>query len=65
MDAAGRTSHSIDLETWSLISKRYKRITKAVSGEFWNSSSETSHSLYVGSYGRKAAINTNDSIFLT
>lgn len=35
-------------------------MTKAVNGEFWDSSSEISHSLYVGSYGRNTAINTSD-----
>lgn len=43
-----------------LVSQRYKRITRAVNSEFWNSDSETTHSLYVGSYGRGTAINTSD-----
>lgn len=38
------------------ISLRYKRITKRINTDFWSSSSETSHSLYVGSYGRGTAI---------
>lgn len=53
-------NHPIDMDTRSLISKRYKRITRAVNIEFWNNSSETEHSLYVGSYGRGTAINTSD-----
>ncbi|HAT8001666.1 TPA: nucleotidyltransferase [Citrobacter braakii] len=37
------------------ISTRYKNITKRLNTDFWNSSSDTSHSLYVGSYGRNTA----------
>lgn len=55
-----RNNHPISMETRSLISKRYKRITKATNSEFWNSDSETAHSRYVGSYGRGTAINTSD-----
>ena len=55
-----QNNHPIDKETRSLISARYKRITKAVNNEFWDSSSETAHSRYVGSYGRGTAINTSD-----
>lgn len=53
-------NHPIDMDTRSLISKRYKTITKAVNGDFWNSNSETDHSRYVGSYGRGTAINVSD-----
>ena len=53
-------NHPIDAETRELISYRYKRITKAVNQEFWNSNSETSNSRYVGSYGRGTAIDTSD-----
>ncbi|MGO5211424.1 nucleotidyltransferase [Olsenella umbonata] len=60
MDKVHENNHSIPLETRSLISKRYKRMTKAVNGEFWDSSSETAHSRYVGSYGRGTAIDTSD-----
>ena len=55
-----RNSHIISSDTRLLISARYKRITRAINSEFWNSSSETDHSLYVGSYGRNTAINTSD-----
>lgn len=44
----------------SLVSLRYHTITKAINNEFWNSTSNTLHSLYVGSYGRNTAINTSD-----
>ena len=50
----------IPMDTRTTISARYKTITKAVNREFWNSTSETSHSLYVGSYGRGTAIDTSD-----
>lgn len=51
---------SINSEVRSRISQRYKRITKAINREFWGSDSETSHTLYVGSYGRGTATNTSD-----
>lgn len=47
-------------DTRNLISLRYRTVTKAINNEFWNSISDTSHSLYVGSYGRNTAINTSD-----
>lgn len=50
----------ISLEKRKLISTRYKCVTKAINREFWNSISDTAHSLYVGSYGRGTAINTSD-----
>ena len=56
----GKDNHPINQDTRSLISKRYKAITKAVNRSFWDSSSETAHSRYVGSYGRGTAINTSD-----
>lgn len=60
MDRVLPGNHSIAAETRSLISRRYKRMTKAVNSEFWDSSSETAHSRYVGSYGRRTAIDTSD-----
>lgn len=38
------------------ISTRYKAITKRLNTDFWDTDSNTSHSLYVGSYGRNTAI---------
>lgn len=55
-----KNAHIIDSDTRSHISSRYKRITKAINQTFWNSSSETAHSFYVGSYGRGTSINTSD-----
>lgn len=37
------------------ISTRYGNITQRLNRDFWNTSSSTSHSLYVGSYGRNTA----------
>ncbi len=42
------------------IQYRYKQITKRINLDYWNSDSETSHSLYVGSYGRGTDIHTSD-----
>ena len=42
------------------ISYRYKRITRQLNTDFWNTESDTSHSLYVGSYGRGTAIHVSD-----
>ena len=50
----------IPQEVISLISYRYRVVTKAINKEFWDSQSETMHSLYVGSYGRCTAIKTSD-----
>lgn len=50
----------VDLSTREQISKRYKRITRAVNAEFWNSNSDTAHSFYVGSYGRGTAAAASD-----
>ena len=37
------------------ISTRYKNITKRLNFDYWDTSSDTTHSLYVGSYGRNTA----------
>lgn len=50
----------IPMDTRATISARYKTITRAVNRDFWNSTSEMAHSLYVGSYGRGTAIDTSD-----
>jgi hypothetical protein len=39
------------------ISSRYKVITRRLNADFWDTTSDVSHSLYVGSYGRNTAIN--------
>lgn len=42
------------------ISYRYKRITRQLNEDFWESNSDTYHSLYVGSYGRDTDIHVSD-----
>jgi len=38
------------------ISQRYRAITKRLNTDYWDTTSDTAHSLYVGSYGRNTAI---------
>lgn len=47
---------NIQVNDGGSIGSRYKAITRRLNTDFWNTSSETSHSLYVGSYGRNTAI---------
>lgn len=51
---------TISLDFRTTVSKRYKVITQIINRAFWNSFSDTSHSFYVGSYGRNTAISTGD-----
>lgn len=60
MDTVTKRGEVISREQRAIISLRYRRITKAINTEFWNSMSETEHSFYVGSYGRGTAIDTSD-----
>jgi hypothetical protein len=50
-----KDNYNITTELIGSISYRYKRITKQLNKDFWNTESETAHSLYVGSYGRDTA----------
>lgn len=59
-ESVKKNSYSIGQDIISLISKRYKTITKAINTNFWNNGSDSAHSLYVGSYGRGTAVNTSD-----
>ena len=47
---------NIQVKDGGTISSRYKTVTRRLNTDFWNTTSETSHSLYVGSYGRNTAI---------
>jgi len=47
---------NIQVSDGGTISNRYKAITKRLNTDFWSTTSDTSHSLYVGSYGRNTAI---------
>lgn len=60
MNVVSKHGEKISAGQRSNISYRYKRITRAINREFWNSESETNHSFYVGSYGRGTAIDTSD-----
>lgn len=50
-----RSNYLIPSSTVGTISYRYKRITRQLNTDFWDTTSETAHSLYVGSYGRDSA----------
>lgn len=47
-------------DTVSKIQYRYHQITKRINLDYWDSTSEIQHSLYVGSYGRGTEIWTGD-----
>ena len=47
---------NIKVNDGGTISPRYKAITRRLNTDFWDTTSDTSHSLYVGSYGRNTAI---------
>ena len=47
---------NIQVSDGGTISARYKTITRRLNTDFWNTTSDRSHSLYVGSYGRNTAI---------
>ena len=47
-------------ETLSTISDRYCNITKRINKDYYNSSSDTDHSLYIGSFGRGTEILSSD-----
>lgn len=47
---------NIQVRNVGTISVRYKNITRRLNSDFWDTFSDTSHSLYVGSYGRNTAI---------
>ena len=47
---------NILVQNTGIISSRYRAITRRLNTDFWDTTSETSHSLYVGSYGRNTAI---------
>lgn len=46
----------IQIGNTDTISNRYKAITRRLNTDFWETVSDSSHSLYVGSYGRNTAI---------
>jgi hypothetical protein len=52
--------NNLTINNRDTISDRYKAITKRLNIDFWNSLSDTDHSLFVGSYGRGTAIGVSD-----
>ena len=47
---------NLTIQDGGTISTRYKAITRRLNTDFWGTVSDTSHSLYVGSYGRNTSI---------
>lgn len=47
---------SVQIRDGGTIATRYANITRRLNTDFWTTTSDTSHSLYVGSYGRNTAI---------
>ena len=47
---------NIQVQDSGTISTRYKSITQRLNTDFWSTTSDIAHSLYVGSYGRNTAI---------
>lgn len=50
-----RNKYNIGTDLISSIGQRYRRITARLNTDFWNTNSDTAHSLYIGSYGRDTA----------
>ena len=53
---------NIQVKNRATISTRYKNITKRLNTDFWSTTSDTAHSLYVGSYGRNTAIHRTSDV---
>lgn len=47
---------NLTIQDGGTISTRYKAITRRLNTDFWNTVSDTSHGLYVGSYGQNTSI---------
>lgn len=50
-------NRNLQISNRESIQTRYARLTKRLNLEYWTTQSHTTHSLYVGSYGRGTAIN--------
>lgn len=55
---------NIQVKNGATISGRYRNITKRLNIDFWSTTSDTAHSLYVGSYGRRTAIHGTSDVDL-
>ena len=53
---------TINVQNKVTISSRYKNITKRLNTDFWDTNSDSAHSLYVGSYGRNTAIDSTSDV---
>ena len=53
---------NIQVSNRTTISMRYKAITRRLNTDFWATTSDASHSLYVGSYGRRTAIDGTSDV---
>ena len=53
---------NIQVKNRATISSRYRNITKRLNTDFWSTTSDTAHSLYVGSYGRNTAIHGTSDV---
>jgi Second Messenger Oligonucleotide or Dinucleotide Synthetase domain len=51
---------NIVVQEAATISQRYRAMTRRLNTDFWDTVSDTAHSLYVGSYGRNTAIDFSD-----
>ncbi|WP_082457454.1 SMODS domain-containing nucleotidyltransferase [Pseudomonas sp. Leaf48] len=47
--------YNIRTQDGGTISSRYKNITRRLNNDYWNTSSDVAHGLYLGSYGRNTA----------
>src|SRR5260370_531427 len=54
-DWFSRFCQNLRVQDGGTISTRYKAITRRLNTDFWTTTSDTAHSLYVGSYGRNTA----------
>ena len=47
---------NLQIRDGGTIAARYRNITRRLNTDFWTTTSDTAHSLYVGSYGRNTSI---------
>ena len=53
---------NIQVRSRATISGRYRNITKRLNTDFWSTTSDSAHSLQVGSYGRNTAIHGTSDV---
>ncbi len=52
----------IQVQDTDSISRRYKAITRRLNTDYWSTTSNTSHSFYVGSFGRNTAVDITSDV---